>query len=144
MPELEAVRSALADTRAGTAFDIVLVTDNTGALVAGDWSETVAPDSVTGLLALAQRVTDDPNNFNVLAESGESHFFDWDGRQVVCRPFEVADQPWLLVALAPPRGSYKQALGRLIKQIQTELAPESPKSNQSGKKPRTKRKTSSG
>jgi|SRR5579864_2697153 len=143
MPELEAIHTALSGTRAGTAFDIILVTDSAGALVAADWNESVAPDTFSALLALAQRVLDRPNGLNALVESGETHFYDWDGRQVVCRPLEVVDQRWLLVALAPPRGAYKQALGRLIKQLQAELAPESPKPGKASK-PRTKRKTSSG
>jgi hypothetical protein len=145
MPELDAIRAALSDTRAGTAFDIVVVTDNTGALVAADWSDNVSGDTFSALLALAQRVVNRPNGVSALVESGESHFFDWDGRQVVCRPFEVVDQPWLLVALAPPRGTYKQALGRLIKQLQAELALASPKPSKPTKtsKPRAKRKTPS-
>lgn len=145
MPELEAVRAALSGTRAGTAFDILLVMDNAGALVAADWNEANSTETVSALLALAQRILNRPNGLNALAEAGETHFFDWDGRQVICRPFEVADQPWLLVALTPPRGAYKQALGRLIKQLQNELTPAPPKSVKPAKttKPRAKRKTPS-
>ncbi len=141
MPEFDAIRAALTDTRAGTVFDIVLVTDSAGALLAADWSEAVSPETFSALLALAQRVTSRPDGLDALTASGESHFFDWDGRQVVCRPFAAMDGSWLVVALAPPRGAYKQALGRLIKQLQTEIAPALPKPGKIAKaaKPRTKR-----
>jgi len=144
MPDLDAVRAALSGTRAGTAFDIVLVTDSAGVLVAADSGDGVSPDAFSALLAVAQRVVSRSNGLNALIESGEAHFFDWDGRQVVCRPFEVVAQPWLLVALAPPRGTYKQALSRLIKQLRGELAPLFPKPAKVRKtsKPRAKRKTS--
>ncbi len=139
MPEFDSIRAALTDSRAGTVFDIVLLTDNTGALLAADWSETVSPESFQSLLALAQRVVSQTNGLNIPA--GESHFFDWDGRQVVCRPFIANDRSWLLVALAPPRGAYQQALGRLIKQLQNELEPASPKPKKPTK-PRAKRASS--
>src|SRR5215470_4254665 len=50
-------------------------------------------------------------------ESGESEFFDYEGRRVVCRWFE-AERPGVLVVLVPKNKSYKWAMNRMVKELQ--------------------------
>ena len=52
-----------------------------------------------------------------LADQGESEFFDWEGRRVVCRWVE-ARKPAVLVVLVPKAKSYKWAVGRMVKEVQ--------------------------
>lgn len=49
--------------------------------------------------------------------NGESEFFDYEGRRVVCRWFE-AERPGVVVALVPKNKSYKWAMNRMVKELQ--------------------------
>ena len=55
----------------------------------------------------------DPNR-QQLAAVGESVFFDWEGRQIICRWFTVKDQPRLFVIMAPQAKPYKRAAAQLV------------------------------
>ena len=64
---------------------------------------------------IAERVSE-----NETPENGESEFFDWDGRRVVCRWFE-AETPGVLVALVSKSKSYRWAMNRMVKELQRQI-----------------------
>ncbi len=112
---------SLEPVRASAKLEAVLVTDQVGHLIGAAAMEQVTPETLDALLALARRVVSSADQFKALIAAKETLFFDWEGRQVVCRPFEAAKQPYLLVIFAPRQKAYKQAASKLIKAAQKTL-----------------------
>ncbi len=116
----DAIRAALSQARAPLLA--VLLTDSSGQPLGMDGDNDLPPDTFEALADLARRVIDRQTGL-VAAKARTIEFFDWEGRQVICRAFLADDRPWLLAALTPPQKSYKQALTKLIKRLQAILNP---------------------
>jgi hypothetical protein len=101
--------------RAESGFEVILVTDLKGSIIASARDDETSPDTLGALLDVATRITVRPEDRADLAAEGESVFFDWEGRQVICRWLAMR-HPRLLVILAPRGAAYKRAISRLIKQ----------------------------
>ena len=112
---------ALAAGRAGTKLEAVLIADQDGNTLLEAAEETPnAPEIASALRALALRIAAQAPKLAQNADH-ETHFFDWEGRQVIGKQFKAGSQDWLLVALCLPKASYKQAVTRLIKSIEIAL-----------------------
>ncbi len=111
LDELEAL---LEQIRAQAEFEALLLTDLKGNVIAAARSDDAAPESIGGLLDVATRIAERPDDRQQLASVGESVFFDWEGRQIICRWFTVKDDPRLFVILAPHAKPYKRAATQLV------------------------------
>jgi hypothetical protein len=120
---------ALEDIRQQSGFDAVLLTDTQGIMLAESQESGVPEQTITLLHRVANEVATQIAAQTAAtasgaisptvpeSASGESEFFDWDGRRVVCRWFE-ARRPGILVVLVPKGKSYKWAIGRMVKEMQ--------------------------
>lgn len=106
--------------RAEAGFDAVLIADLKGKIVAVARADDTSPEMLEALLDMATRIATRPEDREALADTGESSFFDWEGRQIVCRRFE-AHGPRLLIMLSAKRKPHKRAAARLIKAAQNVL-----------------------
>ena len=111
----------LAPIRATTNLEAVLLVDRTGNPVGVASADTVTPETLDALLALARRVIEQSPDLAALISKDETLFFDWEGRHAVCRVFEASKQPWLLTVLTPRQKPYKQALGKLVKALSSAI-----------------------
>ncbi len=111
----------LEEIRAQAEFEALLLTDLTGNVIAAARSDDAAPETIGGLLDVAMRIAARPDDRAQLAAVGESVFFDWGGRQIICRWFTVKEQPRLFVILAPHGKSYKRAATQLVAVAKREL-----------------------
>ena len=111
----------LEEIRAQAEFEALLLTDLTGNVIAAARSDDAAPETIGGLLDVAMRIAARPDDRQQLATVGESVFFDWEGRQIICRWFTVKEQPRLFVILAPHGKPYKRAATQLVATAKREL-----------------------
>jgi hypothetical protein len=118
---LDDLDTLLEQIRAQAEFEALLLTDLKGNVIAAARSDEAAPESIGGLLDVAMRIAARPDDRQQLASVGESVFFDWAGRQIICRWFTVKDQPRLFVILAPHGKPYKRAATQLVKEAQRAL-----------------------
>ena len=119
--ERDQLTTALAAGRAGTKLEAVLVADQDGQVLVEAPDMTISePELVAALRALAARIAAQTAELTNKADY-ETHFFDWDGRQVIGKRFEAGSRTWLLVALCPPKAYYKQAFTRVIKAVEAVL-----------------------
>ena len=109
---------AIEDIRSVSGFEAVLLTDLQGEILSAVRSDDVPPEVLGALLQVAEQVVIRASDANQkLTVPGESEFFDWNGRRVVCRWFK-ARRPGVVVALVPKGKAYRWAMGRLVKEIQ--------------------------
>ena len=109
--------------RAATKLEAVVLTDSTGQVIGSAADESTTPETLDALLALARRVIERPPETAQSQAMGETLFFDWEGRQAVCRMFKSGELTWVLAVLAPRAKPYKQALSKLVKAVQDATAP---------------------
>jgi hypothetical protein len=123
LSEIERARltTALATSFCGTKLEVVLLADRDGQLLfEATVSPTVSAETADALYALAYRIATHQAALSQFADH-ETHFFDWDGRQVIGKRIEVHGHVWLLIALCPAKTSYKQAFARVIKALEGAL-----------------------
>ncbi len=107
-------------TRSDSGFEAMIVANLRGQIVAAARSDGTEAETMETLVDMALRIVVSLENVIALAKIGESTFFDWEGRQVICRRFE-APGTHLLIVLAPPGVHYKRAMARFIKRAQALL-----------------------
>src|SRR5688572_11304033 len=107
---------ALEDIRVQSGFDLAVLTDLHGNILAMSQAKETPYEAANILLQIASQVAAQSQEGGAPV-SGESEFFDWDGRRIVCRWFE-ARIPGVLVVLVPKGKSYKWAVGRMVKEVQ--------------------------
>lgn len=105
------------DIRLQSGFDAAVLVDMEGKMLAEVHSPETQPVTVDTLLQVANQVTVRAEDRTGVGASGESEFFDWDGRRIVCRWFK-ARKPGVLVLLVPKGKSYKWATNRMVKELQ--------------------------
>jgi hypothetical protein len=110
---------ALEQVRAEAGFEAIILTDLSGNIISAARDEETPPELLGALLDVALRMTVRAEERSKLATAGESTFFDWEGRQVICRWFDKP-QPRLIVILSPRGKSYKRVLTTLVKTVQRE------------------------
>src|SRR5262245_45343385 len=96
---------ALEDIRVQSGFDLAVLTDLRGSILAMAQAKDIPVGADQILLQIATKVALQTQESGAPL-SGESEFFDWDGRRIVCRWFE-ARIPGILVVLVPKGKSYK-------------------------------------
>jgi hypothetical protein len=113
------VVTAIEQIRSEAEFEAVLLTDLQGGIVAAARSDDATPETLGALLDVAQRIATRPDDRAKLAAAGESTFFDWEGRRVICRwlTLPTKQEPYLLVVLAPHGKAYKRAVSQLAKEL---------------------------
>ncbi len=131
MPILEPIRL-------NAKFEAVLVTDSTANVISAAYAEGVPLETLDALLALASRAAARQTDLQTLIDAKETIFFDWEGRQVICRLFQAGKQPYLMVVLAARGKAYKQTVGKLIKAAQKALQPKKEKSQDKPAKRRSR------
>jgi hypothetical protein len=116
MPDMATI---IEQSRSEAEFEVVMLTDLRGQIVAAARSDNATPETLGALLDVAGRIAARPDDRAKLATAGESTFFDWDGRRVVCRWLKLsgASEPLLLVVLAPQGKTYKRAVSQLVKEL---------------------------
>lgn len=111
--------------RSDAEFEAILLIDLGGHVLSAARSDDIAPDTIEALLDVALRIVARPEDRVRLAEVGESTFFDWEGRQIVCRQFlplqHTGTEPLVFVVLAPRGKTYKRALSGLVRDFQRVL-----------------------
>ena len=116
MPEAR-LEIAIEDIRSASGFEAVVLTDLRGEILSAVRSEGTPPEALDAMLDVASQVAVRATDKIGLSKAGESEFFDWDGRRVVCRWFQ-ARKPGVVVALIPKGKTYKWAMSRLVREIQ--------------------------
>ncbi len=109
--------AAMDDIRVQSGFDAAVLIDMEGKMLAEVHSPETQPNTVETLLQVASQVTVRAENKSGVEASGESEFFDWEGRRIVCRWFK-ARRSGVLVLLVPKGKSYKWATNRMVKELQ--------------------------
>ncbi len=117
---MENIHTRLEQLRADADFSAVIVTDSRATLLTAAYAKALQPETVRELWEMAARAV--ANTGGKLERLREAVFYDWDGRQVVCRPFRVKATDYLLILLTPPKKSYKQAAGKIARSLETLLA----------------------
>jgi hypothetical protein len=117
MAEVDSLDNLLEQARDEAGFVAVILTDMDGKIVASARDDDTSPEMLGALLDIAMRITKSPEERAKLVTAGESAFFDWEGRQVVCRWLDKP-QPRLFVILAPRGKAYKRVLSTLVKAVQ--------------------------
>jgi hypothetical protein len=107
---------ALEDIRGQSGFDLAVLTDLSGNILALSQAKEIPTGADNILLKIASQIAEQAQERGA-SLTGESEFFDWDGRRIVCRWFE-ARIPGVLVVLVPKGKSYKWAVGRMVKEVQ--------------------------
>lgn len=120
MADQPSLETLIEQVRAEAGFEAALITDLKGAILATARADDTPPETVGALLDVAMRIVARPEDRAKLADIGESTFFDWEGRQVICRWFSrrKPPEPRLLVVLAPRGKPYKRAVSLLVKEAQ--------------------------
>jgi hypothetical protein len=108
---------AMEDIRVQSGFDAAVLTDLDGKLLSAVRSSDILEDTIDILLLVAAQIAARSEDAKAMETSGESEFFDWEGRRIVCRWFE-ARKPGVLVVLVPKGKSYRWAANRMVKEIQ--------------------------
>ena len=131
---------ALVSGRTGTKLEVLLLAGQDGQV----WCEATDEGYATAetsdaLRALAWRIAAQSTETGQYADH-ETHFFDWDGRQVIGKWLNRRGQKWLLVLLLPPKVHYKQALTRVIKALDSAFNVDqgTPKPKGAPRKPKAK------
>lgn len=116
MPDIDTI---IEQIRNKAEFEAVLLTDLQGQIVAAARSDDATPEMLGALLDVAGRIATRPDDRAKLVAAGESTFFDWDGRRVICRwlKLSAAPEPHLLIVLAPHGKAYKRAVSQLAKEL---------------------------
>ena len=106
--------------RVDAGFEAVLLTDLRSHVLAAARSDDTTPETLDSLLDVATRIAARSEDRSRLADAGEITFFDWEGRQVICRWFTARQPPqvYLLVILAPRGKPHKRATGHLVREVQ--------------------------
>ncbi len=123
----DSLAMVLEQTRAQAEFEAVLLTDFGRRILAAARADDTPPETIGALLDLSMRFAATPEERSRLGDTGESTFFDWEGRHVIFRWFPGGVSPsgsgqrCLLVILAPNGTAYKRAAGQLIRQVQRTL-----------------------
>jgi hypothetical protein len=106
--------------RVDAGFEAVLLADLQGRILAAARSDATTPETLGSLLDVATRMAARAEDRSRLADAGESTFFDWEGRQVICRWFTAYQPPpvHLLVILAPRGKPHKRAASHLVREVQ--------------------------
>jgi hypothetical protein len=104
------------EIRAETGWEAVLLTGPDGKILSAARADSTTPEMLDALLSLALRIAARPEDRAALAKTGQSTFFDWEGRRVICRYLDTP-APRLLIILAPRGTSYKRAANRLARLI---------------------------
>ncbi len=117
----DSLESMIEQARTEAEFEAVLLTDFNGKILAAARADDTSPEMIGALLDMAVRFAANPEDRSRLGDSGESTFFDWDGRQVIFRWFLAGGQRCLLVILAPNGRAYKRAAGQLVRQTKRTL-----------------------
>jgi hypothetical protein len=119
MPDMPPISTILEQSRNEAEFEVVLLTDLQGGIAAAARSDGATPEMLGALLDVAQRIAARPDDRAKLAAAGESTFFDWEGRRVICRwlILPTTQEPHLLVVLAPHGKAYKRAISQLAKEL---------------------------
>ena len=114
----ETLESMIEQVRAEAGFEAALLLDLQGRILAAARGDETSPETIGALLDVAMRIVARPEDRAKLAEVSESTFFDWEGRQVVCRWYtrNKPPEPRLVVVLAPRGKPYKRAVGLLVKE----------------------------
>jgi hypothetical protein len=102
--------------RAEADFAAVIVADSRATLVTAAYAKTTQPETVRELWEMAARAV--THTGGKLERVREAIFYDWDGRQVVCRPFRANQTDYLLILLTPPKKAYKQAAGKIVRALE--------------------------
>jgi hypothetical protein len=125
MADQPSLETLIERVRAEAGFEAALITDLRGSILAAARADDTPPDMVGALLDIAMRIVARPEDRAKLADVGESTFFDWEGRQVICRWFRrrKPPEPRLLVVLAPRGKPYKRAVSLLVREAQRLPAP---------------------
>ncbi len=113
MPESR-LAAAIEDIRIQSGFDAAVLVDMDGVILAAVHSADTEPGTLDMLFQVASQVT---ARAEKNGKGGESEFFDWEGRRIVCRWFK-ARRPGVLVLLVPKGKSYKWATNRMVKELQ--------------------------
>jgi hypothetical protein len=115
---VKSLETLIEDVRTQAGFEAALIIDLKGSILAAARADDTMPETVGALLDIALRIAARPEDRAKLADVGESIFFDWDGRQVICRWFtrRKSSEPRLLVVLAPRGKPYKRAVSLLVKE----------------------------
>ena len=108
--------SLVEEIRRQSEFEAAVLIDLDSNLLAESRESGMSQETLDTLSQIADQVAERVNETE-LPESGESEFFDWDGRRVVCRWFE-ARRPGVLVVLVPKNKSYRWAVNRMVKELQ--------------------------
>ena len=116
MPETR-LYVAMEDIRVQSGFDAAVLTDLDGNVLSAVHSRDIPTDTIDILLAVAEQVAARSEDKKAMNVGGESEFFDWEGRRIVCRWFQ-ARKPGVLVVLVPKGKSYRWAANRMVKEIQ--------------------------
>jgi hypothetical protein len=104
---------------AQAGFLAVLLVNPQGEAAASYVAPGLTPLTAQTPLETARRIFGNPDSRAELAHFQESVFYDLDGRRLVCRSVQLsADQPYLLIVLAPAEGAYRRGLSNLIKRLQ--------------------------
>jgi hypothetical protein len=106
-------------SRSEAEFEVVMLTDLKGQIIAAARSDEATPETLGALLDVAGRIAARPDERTKLAAAGESTFFDWDGRRVICRWLKLSgtSEPHLLIVLVPHGKAYKRAVSQIAKQL---------------------------
>ena len=116
MPETR-LYVAMEDIRVQSGFDAAVLTDLDGKLLSAVHATEVPEDTIDILLLVAGQIAARSDDKKAMDSTGESEFFDWEGRRIVCRWFQ-ARKPGVLVVLVPKGKSYRWAANRMVKEIQ--------------------------
>ncbi len=120
---IDSLESILENARTEAEFEAILLTDFDGHILSAARSDDISAEVVGALLDAATRFAANPEDRARLGDSGESTFFDWEGRQMIYRWFMAGTQRCLLVILSPHGRAYKRAVGQLVRQTQRALTP---------------------
>ena len=115
MPDTRLV-GLMEEIRRQSEFEAAVLVDADSTLLAECQEPGTSQEALDILTEIAEQVAERISQSG-MPESGESEFFDWEGRRVVCRWFE-ARNPGVLVVLVPKSKSYRWAVNRMVKELQ--------------------------
>ncbi len=74
-----------------------------------------------GMERFLQRIANDTESSDQLAEVNNAIFYDIDQRQLVCNLVQTKTRRYILVIVIPHQKSYKQSSKRIVKKLQQML-----------------------
>jgi hypothetical protein len=113
------LHSVVEEIRRQSEFEAAILTDLDSNILAESKESGTSQETLDVLSQIADQVAGRLSETG-MPESGESEFFDWEGRRVVCRWFE-AQTPGVLVVLVPKSKSYRWAMNRMVKELQHQI-----------------------